>query len=116
MSDSDLVERLAQHRTLAAVPRGGLEWLAAHGYVQHFEPGELVRKGEPILTLWVFLSGHFAFYVDRGLGPRKVAEWQAGDISGVLPYSRLMKSPGQGVILEPSDVFMVDREHMPALI
>lgn len=116
MSDSDLVERLAQLPTMAAVPREELEWLAARGYVRHFEPGEMVRKGEPIHALWLVLTGHFAFYLDRGLGPRKVAEWRAGGVSGMLPYSRLAKSPGQGLMLEPSDVFMVDREHMPALI
>jgi signal transduction histidine kinase len=64
----------------------------------------------------VFLSGHFTFYEDRGLGPRKVLEWSAGDVSGLLPYSRTTRSPGEGVILEAADVFMVDREHFPALI
>ena len=116
MTDSDLVTRLAQHRTIGSAPHRELEWLAAHGYVQHYEPGEMVRKGEPVQRLWVFLSGHFAFYQDRGLGPRKVLEWRGGDVSGLLPYSRTTGSPGQGIILEPADVFMVDREHLPALI
>jgi signal transduction histidine kinase len=116
MSDQDLVTRLAQHRTIGSAPRKELEWLAAHGYVRHFGGGELVRKGEPVVSLWVFLSGHFTFYEDRGLGPRKVLEWRAGDVSGVLPYSRTTTSPGEGVILEAADVFMVDREHFPAMI
>ena len=116
MTDPDLVTRLAQHRTIGSAPREDLEWLAAHGYVRHFDGGELVRKGEPVESLWVFLSGHFAFYEDRGLGPRKVLEWRAGDVSGVLPYSRTTTSPGEGVILEAADVFMVDREHFPGLI
>jgi signal transduction histidine kinase len=116
MADSDLVTRLAQHRTIGSAPRRELEWLAAHGYVRHLDGAELVRKGEPVESLWVFLSGHFAFYEDRGLGPRKVLEWREGDVSGALPYSRVTRSPGQGVILEPSDIFMVDREHFSALI
>jgi signal transduction histidine kinase len=116
MVDQDLVERLAQHRTIGSAPRSELEWLAAHGYVRHFAGGELVRKGQPVESLWVFLSGHFAFYEDRGLGPRKVLEWRAGDVSGTLPYSRTTTSPGEGVLLETADVFMVDREHFPALI
>jgi signal transduction histidine kinase len=116
MSDPDVVALLAQHRTIGAAPREELEWLAAHGYVRHFDGGELVRKGDPVGSLWVFLSGRIAFSEDRGLGPRKVMEWRAGDVSGTLPYSRTTTSPGQGVILEGADVFMVDREHFPALI
>ena len=104
MSDPDLVARLAQHRTLSSAPRNELEWLAAHGYVQHFEPGEIIRKGEPVEKLWVFLSGHFAFYQDRGLGPRKVTEWRAGDVSGLVPYSRVTTSPALLDIHEPADV------------
>jgi signal transduction histidine kinase len=115
MTDQDLVTRLAQHRTIGGAPRSELEWLASHGYVRRFEPGEMVRKGEPVEAMWVFLSGHFAFYQDRGLGRRKVVEWRDGDVSGLLPYSRTTTSPGQGVILETADVFMIDREHMAAL-
>jgi signal transduction histidine kinase len=116
MADQDLIERLARHRTIGSAPRSELEWLAAHGYVRHFEGGELVRKGDPVGSLWVFLSGHITFSEDRGLGPRKVMEWRAGDVSGTLPYSRTTTSPGQGVILEAGDVFLLDREHFPALI
>jgi signal transduction histidine kinase len=116
MSDPDLVAQLAQHKTLGAAPHNELEWLASHGYMRHLDPGELVRKGEPVESMWVFLTGHFTFYQDRGLGPRRIVEWRAGDVSGALPYSRVTTSPGQGVILEPSDIFMLDREHFPALI
>lgn len=116
MVDQDLVERLAQHRTIGSAPRSELEWLAAHGYIQHFERGEMIRKGDPVRSLWIFLSGVTAFYQDRGLGPRKVTEWRGGDVSGVLPYSRVTTSPGQGVTLEPGDALLVDKAHLPALI
>jgi signal transduction histidine kinase len=117
MVDQDLVERLAQHRTIGSAPRKELEWLAAHGYEQHYDPGKQVwRKGEPIDALYVVLSGHVAIYVDRGLGPRKVLEWRAGDVTGTLPYSRLAGAPGDTVIVEPVDVLVVDRARFPDLI
>ena len=117
MTDQDLLARLAQHRTIGKAPPRELEWLAAHGHMHHFESGDVViRKGEPVQSLWVVLSGLSVFYEDRGLGPRKVLEWGAGDVSGVLPYSRTTTSPGQGTVVEAADVFQIDREHIPALI
>jgi signal transduction histidine kinase len=117
MTDPDLVTRLARHRTLGAAPREELEWLAAHGYEQHYEPGKQVwRKGEPIDGLYVVLSGHLAIHVDRGLGPRKVLEWRAGDVSGTLPYSRMTGAPGDTVVVEPVDLLVVDRARFPELI
>ena len=95
MSDPDLVTQLAQHRTIGSAPREELEWLAAHGDIRHFDRGELVaRKGQPIEGLFVLLSGYLAIYVDRGLGPRKVLEWRGGDVTGLLPYSRMPAAPG----------------------
>ena len=116
MSDPDVVALLAQHRTIGAAPREELEWVAAHGYRQHYDPDRQVwRKGEPIDALYVLLSGYVAIWVDRGIGPRKVDEWRGGDVTGLLPYSRMSAAPGDTIIGEPTDVFVVDRVHFPEL-
>jgi signal transduction histidine kinase len=116
MSDPDVVALLAQHRAIGAAPRKELEWLAAHGSVRHFDRGESVaRKGQPIEGLYVLLSGYLAIWVDRGLGPRKVLEWRGGDVTGLLPYSRMFAAPGDTIIGEPTDMFVVDRAHFPEL-
>jgi signal transduction histidine kinase len=107
---SELVERLAQHRTLGGVPRAELEWLAAHGELRRFEPGDtVVHKGAPIEYLWVVLTGRVAIFQDRGSGMQKVMEWQAGDVSGILPYSRMSVAPGETLVQGPSDVLAVHR-------
>ena len=117
MNASDLVTRLAQHRTLGTAPRRELVWLAAHGYVRHAERGEFVtRKTELLDTLIIVLSGHFDIQVDRGAGPRKVMEWGEGDVSGLLPYSRMTSPPGDSVIDEPGDLFMIHRDHFSEMI
>jgi len=113
----DLVERLAQHRTIGAAPRAELEWLVAHGYVMHVEAGEAITpKDVPVTRLYIVLSGRFGISLDQGSGPRKVMEWKAGDVTGLLPYSRLGKPPGEGLVDEAGDVLMIDKEHFPALI
>jgi hypothetical protein len=62
MTPSDLVERLAAHRTLGGAPREELAWLAAHGSFRTVNPGDVVaQKGEPVEELWVVLSGDSRF-------------------------------------------------------
>ena len=42
----EIVDRLADHRTLQGTPRAELRWLAEHGQVQTYEAAEhVVRKG-----------------------------------------------------------------------
>ena len=54
----------------------------------------LSAKGVPVTGLFVVLTGHIAIFVDRGAGRHKVMEWRAGDVTGMLPYSRLVSPPG----------------------
>ncbi len=64
----------------------------------------------------MLLSGHLAIYVDRGDGRQKVMDWRGGDITGVLPYSRMGAAPGNSMTQEPTEVFAVSRDHFPDLI
>ena len=117
MEGADLVGRLAEHKTLGQAPREELAWLVAHGFLRHLDDGEvLVSEGAPVDGLWILLTGWVAIFVDRGAGRHKVMEWRAGDVSGVLPYSRMVNAPGESVAQEPTDILVIGRAHLPALI
>ena len=62
------------------------------------------------------LEGHLSIRVDRGAGPKKVTEWHGGDVTGMLPYSRIKAPPGSVVAEERTDVLMVPNAMLPALI
>jgi len=117
VAGTDLVDRLARHKTLGAAPREELEWLAAHGVLRHLDDGDLmVAAGEPVDGLFILLTGHVDIFIDRGAGRHKAMDWRAGDVTGVLPYSRLVKSPGDSIAQEPTDILVVHRDHLSALI
>jgi signal transduction histidine kinase len=110
-------DRLAAHRLLVGAPRDQLAWLAARGRLVHLETGVvLTPKTGPVLGLYIVLSGHLSIHIDRGAGPHKVMEWRAGDVTGLLPYSRLVAPPGDVKAEVPSEVFLIPREEIPALI
>ena len=116
-SVENLVERLQAHRTLGGAPRSELEWLARHSEFRTYKAGELLaEKGKPPLYMAVILAGSGGMYIDRGPIRRKVTEWGAGDVTGVLPFSRLQTTIGDPVLEEPSDVLFLDREHFPEMI
>jgi len=117
VTGTDLVDRLAGHKTLGAAPREELAWLAEHGSLWHVDASDVViASGARVDGLYILLTGHVAIYMDRGAGRHKVFDWRAGDVSGVLPYSRLVHAPGESVAEEPTDILVVHRDHLPALI
>lgn len=116
---SAILERLRAHRTLGSAPNEELAWLAERGSLRPFAAGEtLLTKGQDAggAGIWVILSGHLAVYVDRGAGPKRVMDWHSGDVSGILPFSRVTTAIGAGVALEAGEFFEIPREHFPALI
>jgi len=110
MTATDLVDQLAKHKTLGAAPREELEWLASHGTLRELQTGDILSaKGVPVEGLFVVLSGRVAIFVDRGAGLHKIMEWREGDVTGMLPYSRMVSPPGNSVAQEFSTVLALPR-------
>jgi signal transduction histidine kinase len=110
-------DRLAQHGLLVGAPPEQLAWLAAHGRLVRLETGHvLTSKTGTVLGLYLVLSGHLSIHIDRGAGPHKVMEWREGDVTGLLPYSRLVAPPGDVKADVPTELLMIPREEIPALI
>jgi signal transduction histidine kinase len=113
---ADLIDRLAAHTTLGAAPREELAWLAAHGTVRELPVGAvLTPKGAPVEGMFAILSGRIALFIDRGAGLQKMTEWREGEMTGLLPFSRLVTPPADTTAQEPTTIFAVPREHLRAM-
>lgn len=112
-----LLAVLRQHRTLGSAPEEELRWLVGHATYRLIRAGEyILRTGQQVNELAIVLSGRFGIHVDSGGGRRKVTEWRDGDVAGLLPYSRLVTSPGSTLVEEETTALMVDSAHFPELI
>ena len=117
MESPSLLDRLAAHRALSGVPRDELAWLARTGVVETLEPGVVLTPHTgPVKGLYVVLDGHLLIRVDRGSGPRIVMEWHGGDVTGLLPYSRIKAPPGDVIAEERTTVLVIPTSELPRMI
>ncbi len=117
MTETDIVDQLIEHKTLGSAPREELAWLASRGAIRHLNAGDVLSaKGATVEGLMVVLTGHVAIFVDRGAGRHKVMEWRAGDVAGLLPYSRLVSPPGDNIAQDPTTILVVHRDHFTEMI
>jgi len=115
--DASIVDRLAAHKTLGGVPRHELEWLAAHGRLHSYDVGEvIVPPGESVAEMVIILEGRATIYIDRGTGRRKFMEWRGGDVTGMLPYSRMGRAPGSSMIEERTVGLLIHKECFAEMI
>jgi signal transduction histidine kinase len=111
MSSEELMTRLKAHKTLKGVPDHELEWLIAHGEPRRYFAGEeMLPPDLRVDWMTIMFSGHLTIYVDRGAGARRTMDWHAGDIGGILPYSRLKISPGVPYIEDTADTLSIHRD------
>jgi signal transduction histidine kinase len=117
MESVSVLDRLAANRTLAAVPKDQLAWLASVGELRTVGPGEVLTSTvRPVRFLYVVLEGHLLIRVDGGAGPRIVMEWHGGDVTGVLPYSRIKSPPGEVIAEERTELWAVPDSELPHMI
>jgi signal transduction histidine kinase len=117
LTTPSLLQRLSAHRTIGAVPEGEIAWVAAHGVLRQLDSGiVLTSKDGQVEGLHIVLAGHLTIHVDRGAGRRKIMEWHGGDVTGLMPYSRLVAPPGNVIAEEPTEVLTVGRKDIPEMI
>jgi signal transduction histidine kinase len=75
---------------LADLAEEEIEWLAGHAEELHLADGELIsREGEPADRMSIILSGEMMGRREKGGDSSRVFIARAGEITGVLPFSRM---------------------------
>jgi len=116
-TEKQLVDRLIALSSFKKIPRQELSWLVKHGRYEVREAGTLIdTKGMLIEDLYIILSGKLAVRIDRGTGPKLVAQREAGTVSGLLPYSRLVKVPGDIYHEVKTEFILVNVKYFPEMI
>lgn len=111
------VEFLSKIEVLQNVPASQLEWFISKSETVTIPEGDfLFESGKPADHVLIVLSGKYIIYIDRQGKRREVSEVLPGDISGVLPYSRMVKAGGYAQCLERSEVLTMHRDHFPEMI
>jgi signal transduction histidine kinase len=112
-----LVERLTTHKTLGSAPRSELEWLARNSEFRKYEAGaRIAAKGQPVDEMYVQLTGLVSVSMDRGNGRRQSIDSHGGEVTALLPFSRLTTALGDATAIETSEALVVRRDQLPALI
>jgi len=117
MTDVNPLDRLAGLPNLGEIPSEELKWLVSHGQFEVHDVGTVLGpKDIPLKKLWIIFSGCIAVRVDRGAGPRLVIEWRSGDVSGMLPYSRMIAPPGNNYVAEKCELLSINTADFKEMI
>lgn len=114
---NDLLNFLSALPTFENVPKESLEWMISCGEVVEFEPGDfLFRKGEASNHMNIIIEGCFEVYQITDRGRKFFTDFEAGEITSQLPYSRLKEAVGYGEAKVHSKVFHLHKDCFRTMI
>jgi signal transduction histidine kinase len=107
------VDELKSISTFSDLPPEGLEWLAFHMGVVDVQMGEImIREGEPAEYLIVLLSGELRAEREDG----RVYVARAGQVTGLLPFSRLTRFPSTSRAAVPTRVAGLHKQYFDEML
>jgi signal transduction histidine kinase len=112
----EIVNALQKVSQLSGLEPSEYEWLAVHGTEVFAESGAVVfREGEPATKMTILLQGEIYVRRERG-GPAALFIGRSGQITGLLPYSRMKAYGGLGYTSAPTWGLEFDRSLFPEMI
>jgi signal transduction histidine kinase len=112
----NLVDDLRKIEVFADLSQEQLEWLAEHLEEKRFQPGEVMgREGDPLDNLIVILEGEIRIQRAGGTG-EILFNGYAGQVTGLLPYSRLTHYGGTTRAVLPTRIAALHRSDFPEML
>ncbi len=109
---SALATDLRAIAVFADLPDESLAWLTAHMQERTLAPGELYgHEGDPAENMIVVLEGAIRGSHENGRDDGRVYMARAGQVTGLLPFSRLRNLPLTTRAIEPTRIALLHRDH-----
>jgi signal transduction histidine kinase len=89
-NEEPLRQALRSISLLADLTEAEIDWLAGHAEEHHLADGEMIsREGDPADRMSIVLAGEMMGRREKGGESSRVFVARAGEITGVLPFSRM---------------------------
>jgi signal transduction histidine kinase len=112
----EIVAALKRVGPLQGMEEYEYEWLATHGTERFIDAGVTIfREGDPAHEMNILLKGEVHVRREHG-GPAALWIGRSGQITGLLPFSRMKNYGGMGYTAAPAWSLQYDRAIFPEMI
>jgi len=99
------------------LPDDQLAWIAAHSDRVDVPKGQrLISRGDPADHMFVVVDGIIQRFEEIGGQWLIVATTRRGEVTGMLPFSRMTHYPGHMIAAEPTRILRLDRRHFVEML
>ena len=112
----EIAKALENISAMHGLPLEDRLWLARHGQEFTANAGDvLFEEGTPAINMMLILKGEIHVRRQHG-GPMALFIGRAGQMTGVLPFSRMKTYGGQGFAISPVWALLIPKEIFPEML
>jgi signal transduction histidine kinase len=113
----DLKSRLRAAEPFAEIKEEALDWLIDRADYKLYDTGVLLfRPGQEVSHMQIIIEGEFLIEMEQNGERRELGTWGTGQITGVLPFSRMTEAQASGIALRPTYVLELHRKHFVEMV
>lgn len=113
----DLITQLQQIEPLQHIAPEALQWLISRSEYHRYPKGEhLFEPGYPVDHMQIILEGEYLVELNRDGKRKEMGIWGKGNITGVLPFSRMKEAMAYGIALQDTCVLELHRDHFVEMV
>ena len=114
---ADLLPILQSFETFEGISSEALQWMIDQSDYKLYEAGEkLFYPGQSVDRMQVILQGRYVVRFEQKGETRELGVWEAGYITGVLPFSRMKEARATGQALEPAYTLELHKKHFVEMV
>ena len=111
-----LTDGLRKIEIFSDLPEEGLRWIAEKSEEIHLQPGEVfIEVGNPADNLFIILEGEIRFQLAGG-PDAPVYRVPAGQVTGLLPFSRMTQYRGTGQAILSTHGLLLHKDFFPEML
>jgi len=113
----DLLIQVRAFDIFAEVEDEALQWMIDKSSYHCLVNDEyFFHDGDKIDHMQVILAGSYIIRRERNGRKRDLGVWEAPMVTGVLPFSRMTSTPAEGVIISPTRLLQLHRDHFVEMV
>jgi signal transduction histidine kinase len=114
---ADLVDKLASFEVFKGLPSEALGWLVDKSdYCWYAEGDYLFREEESVDHMSVIVEGKYVVRYERKGRKRELGVWETGNVTGVLPFSRMKQAGANGLALKACKVLRLHKDYFVEMV
>ncbi|MEM8586123.1 MAG: cyclic nucleotide-binding domain-containing protein, partial [Bacteroidota bacterium] len=112
-----ILPKLKTFEAFEGIPEQALAWLAERSECCTIPAGQQVfTQGEPANHMVMLVEGAYVFKVNRQGKERELGTFTDGQVTGVLPFSRMHTIGATGIALEDCHLLKLHKDHFVEMV